>query len=421
MPAASGSQDCGDLPWAGSCDAEGTLASQPSREPTNIAFINRGDKPVKIYWLNFQGQRILYNPNLAPGGQHTQQTFVGHNWVVTTLTEQCLGVFTTDMRSSNEGASSSYEGVSASDEGASASYEGASVAMAPPPLPDYEQPPPPQENLVWTPGYWAWSEDLGDYYWVSGDWVDAPIVGYLWTPGYWVVHGPAYFWRAGYWGPHVGFYGGINYGHGYFGRGFVGGSWRDGRMTYNSAVTNVGNLKPSDVYHQPVADNASAPRVSFNGARGGTRAQPNAAETAAAAEYHIAPTAAQNRQLQSAHDNPAMSLRSNEGHPPTRVSSRPEHAGTLSVMHAAAPTPAAPTRATPTRAEPAKAAYAPKSAASAAWKSPAEADPARVRQSTAHIVEASAEPSSTPKEGQPARPNAPTARPRTVTPHPEGH
>ena len=30
---------------------------------------------------------------------------------------------------------------------------------------------------------------------------------------------------SGYWGPVVGFYGGIDYGFGYFGRGFEGGRW----------------------------------------------------------------------------------------------------------------------------------------------------------------------------------------------------
>jgi hypothetical protein len=44
---------------------------------------------------------------------------------------------------------------------------------------------------------------------------------------------------AGYWGPHVGFYGGINYGFGYGGVGFFGGEWRGGAFAYNTAVMNV--------------------------------------------------------------------------------------------------------------------------------------------------------------------------------------
>src|SRR5579863_9704361 len=44
------------------------------------------------------------------------------------------------------------------------------VGFAPPILPVYEQPICPQPNLMWTPGYWAYSPDYGDYYWVPGAW-----------------------------------------------------------------------------------------------------------------------------------------------------------------------------------------------------------------------------------------------------------
>ena len=76
---------------------------------------------------------------------------------------------------------------------------------------------------MWTPGYWAYGDD--GYYWVPGTWVPAPYVGALWTPGYWGWGGGLYVWHPGYWGPHVGYYGGVNYGFGYMGIGFVGGMW----------------------------------------------------------------------------------------------------------------------------------------------------------------------------------------------------
>ena len=87
---------------------------------------------------------------------------------------------------------------------------GISVNFAPPALPVYVQPEIPAPGYIWTPGFWAWGP--GGYYWVPGTWVLPPAVGFLWTPGYWGWGGGAYFWHAGYWGPHVGFYGGINYG-----------------------------------------------------------------------------------------------------------------------------------------------------------------------------------------------------------------
>ena len=43
-----------------------------------------------------------------------------------------------------------------------------SVGFAPPELPVYVQPDCPQPNLMWTPGYWGYDQDAGDYYWVPG-------------------------------------------------------------------------------------------------------------------------------------------------------------------------------------------------------------------------------------------------------------
>src|ERR1700677_3673599 len=100
------------------------------------------------------------------------------------------------------------------------------VDSAPPPLPVYVQPPCPAPNLLWTPGYWH--HGFFGYYWVPGAWVPAPYVGALWTPGYWGWSGGSFVFNAGYWGPHIGFYGGVNYGGGYMGIGFAGGNWNGG-------------------------------------------------------------------------------------------------------------------------------------------------------------------------------------------------
>ncbi len=87
-----------------------------------------------------------------------------------------------------------------------------SVAIAPPVLPVYVQPACPGDGYIWTPGYWAYGP--AGYFWVPGTWVVAPEPGLLWTPGYWGWGGGVYVWHAGYWGPHIGFYGGVNYGYG---------------------------------------------------------------------------------------------------------------------------------------------------------------------------------------------------------------
>jgi hypothetical protein len=177
---------------------------------------------------------------------------------------------------------------------------GVTVGFAPPPLPVYVQPPCPAAGYIWTPGYWAYSADDQDYYWVPGTWVLAPSFGWLWTPGYWGLIDAEYVWHEGYWGPHVGFYGGISYGFGYFGSGFVGGYWRDHDFYYNRSVTNVSNVNITNVYNRTVINNNSyGSRPSFNG-RNGVEARPTHGDLLAAREPHRALTAAQRSQSLSA-------------------------------------------------------------------------------------------------------------------------
>lgn len=216
-----------------------------------------------------------------------------------------------------------------------------SVSIAPPELPVYDQPPIPGDGYIWTPGYWAWGDDIQDYYWVPGTWVEAPQPDYLWTPGYWAADGGAFMWHEGYWGPQVGFYGGVNYGYGYGGRGYEGGYWRGGHLFYNRAVVNIGSTHISNVYDKRVVNNVST-RVSFNGGNGGVRAQPTAGEAAAARDRHIEATAAQREHLQKARGNPELRAASNHGRPPVAATPR---AGNFSnpvpARNAPAPSPRA--------------------------------------------------------------------------------
>ena len=191
---------------------------------------------------------------------------------------------------------------------------GISVNVAPPPLPVYAQPPLPGYGFIWTPGYWAWNAAINDYFWVPGTWVRPPRVGVLWTPGYWGWSGGAYVFNAGYWGPHVGFYGGINYGFGYGGFGFGGGEWRGGQLYYNSSVTNVSNTNITNVYNRTVV-NTTTTRASFNGGTGGVQAQPRPQELAAASETHIPATAGQERQVQMSRAEPSLRASVNHGAP----------------------------------------------------------------------------------------------------------
>ena len=113
-----------------------------------------------------------------------------------------------------------------------------SVGVAPPPIPVYTQPIAPGYGYIWTPGYWAWGDD--GWYWVDGAWVYPPYEDALWTPGYWGWDADLYYWHPGYWGRTIGYYGGINYGFGYFGTGFYGGYWNGGHFFYNRAYNHLG-------------------------------------------------------------------------------------------------------------------------------------------------------------------------------------
>lgn len=83
---------CEDLPSARYCASEPNYASRPSKERTGMTFVNRSEAPVDIYWLGFQGERVPYQ-HLPPGGRFVQQTFIGHNWLVTDMAGQCVGIF----------------------------------------------------------------------------------------------------------------------------------------------------------------------------------------------------------------------------------------------------------------------------------------------------------------------------------------
>ena len=199
---------------------------------------------------------------------------------------------------------------------------GISVAFGPPALPVYEQPVCPGDGYIWTPGYWAWDDDDGDYYWVPGTWVLAPEVGFLWTPPYWAWSDGAFVFYDGYWGPHVGFYGGVVYGFGYFGFGFDGGRWDGDRFFYNRAVMNVNVVNVRNVYNETV-NVTTVNRVSYNGGPGGIKARPRPEDEAAARERHMPPVAVQKQHFQAARGNPQLRASANHGKPPVAATARP--------------------------------------------------------------------------------------------------
>ena len=200
---------------------------------------------------------------------------------------------------------------------------GISVNFAPPPLPYYEQPAIPGYGYIWTPGYWAWDGDQEDYFWVPGAWVLPPRIGYLWTPGWWGWNNGSYLFNAGYWGPHIGYYGGINYGFGYNGFGFFGGEWRGRDFYYNRSVNNFRNVNITNVYQRNVTNYTTINRVSYSGGRGGVQAQATPEQLQAARESHVGFTPVQQQHVQLARSQPAQRASFNHGAPPVAATARP--------------------------------------------------------------------------------------------------
>lgn len=206
--------------------------------------------------------------------------------------------------------------------GAASAQVRVAITIAPPPLVVYEQPICPGDGYIWTPGFWSYDYDDADYFWVPGTWVLAPEVGFFWTPGYWGWDGGAFAFYDGYWGPEIGFYGGINYGFGYFGEGYVGGRWDNGHFFYNTTINNVNVNIIHNVYNTRVNE-VTVNRVSFNGGNGGITARPSAREEIYTHENHTPRVPAQNEHIQAARSDPQQRASMNHGAPPVAATPRP--------------------------------------------------------------------------------------------------
>ena len=200
-----------------------------------------------------------------------------------------------------------------------------SVNIGPPVLPVYEQPPCPEPGWMWTPGYWAYGPE--GYYWVPGAWVPAPYEGALWTPPFWGWSGGLYVFHPGYWGRHVGYYGGINYGFGYMGVGFVGGRWHGRDFEYNTAVVRVNNVHVRNVYvDRTIVERntiVNERRVSFNGGRDGIRHDPRPEERDAMRDRHMRETSVQMHHMEAARNDRNFYARNNGGRPQVIAADRP--------------------------------------------------------------------------------------------------
>jgi hypothetical protein len=153
-----------------------------------------------------------------------------------------------------------------------------------------------------------------------------PQPGYLWTPAWWGWENNAFAFHEGYWATQVGWYGGVNYGYGYWGHGFGGGRWDHDRFFYNTAVVHVNETVIRNVYIDKtviINNNVTVNRVSYNGGEGGIREQPTPQEEAVSRERHMPPVQAQEQHRQMARSNPQLRASANQGKPPVAATARP--------------------------------------------------------------------------------------------------
>jgi hypothetical protein len=129
-------------------------------------------------------------------------------------------------------------------------------------------------------------------------------------------------WHEGYWGPEVGFYGGIDYGFGYGGVGYLGGEWRGGAFAYNTSVSRVNVTIIHNTYSRSVP-NARPGGAAYNGGKGGIERQPTAAERTAEGERRSGPTSDQTQHYEAAKANPAEHYSTNHGKPAVAATAKP--------------------------------------------------------------------------------------------------
>jgi hypothetical protein len=59
--------------------------------PTTVTFVNKSQHTVKVYWLNYQGRRVLYK-TLRRGQSYKQGTALTHPWVITDENDRAWSV-----------------------------------------------------------------------------------------------------------------------------------------------------------------------------------------------------------------------------------------------------------------------------------------------------------------------------------------
>ena len=74
------------------CSYEGTIRSVPGGSEVLFSFINNTSEPLQIIWLDFSGNRHIYD-TLQAGGTYSVNTYIDHAWMIADISSNCLGIF----------------------------------------------------------------------------------------------------------------------------------------------------------------------------------------------------------------------------------------------------------------------------------------------------------------------------------------
>jgi len=122
----------------------------------------------------------------------------------------------------------------------------------------------------------------------------------------------------------VGYYGGLNYGHGYTGTGYQGGRWDHVVFFYNRAASNARvQVVHNRLYNSRLVNYASRGQVSFNGGPAGSSARPSLTERHLQATEHAAPRDEQLRHEHQALTTPTQRANGPHGQPQVAATPRP--------------------------------------------------------------------------------------------------
>jgi hypothetical protein len=88
--------DYADLPPLAP-EKETQMRSDKSGERTSIRFVNKGNQPLQVFWLNAEGKREA-SGKLPPYGKLWKRTQVGHVWLVADEGGKGLAIFVADAK-----------------------------------------------------------------------------------------------------------------------------------------------------------------------------------------------------------------------------------------------------------------------------------------------------------------------------------